>query len=162
MAFPTTERPSLRRSIRDQMTSSTGRLLRSGHQETSRTPCPVNNITILSECHTFWNVWTRIYLKSLVARKKWCTKERNFVVGDAVLVVEPNLPRYEWRTGHVCEVFPGDDGLVWVVRVRTPVGTYLRPIHRLCLLEPMEESGSPDPKPDSAENVATKPVWITA
>ena len=68
---------------------------------------------------------------------KWRTKERKFVVGEAVLVVEPNLPRYEWRTGRVYEVFPGDDGLVRVVR--TPVGTYLRPIYRLCLLEPMKD-----------------------
>ena len=52
-------------------------------------------------------------------------------------MVEPNLPRYEWRTGRVYEVFPGDDGLVRVVR--TPVGTYLRPIYRLCLLEPMKD-----------------------
>ena len=63
------------------------------------------------------------------------------------------------RTWRVCEVYPGDNGLVRVARVRTPVGTYLRPIHRLCLLEPMEESGSPDnTKPDSGEDGATKPV----
>ena len=60
--------------------------------------------------------------------------------GDVVLIVEPNASRGEWPLGRVIEAYPGDDGLVGVVKVKTKNKEYLRPFHRLCLLEYVEDS----------------------
>ena len=40
----------------------------------------------------------------------------------------------EWPFGHVMETYPGDDGLVRVVKVRSKSKGYIRPVHRLCPL----------------------------
>ncbi|XP_045022777.1 uncharacterized protein LOC116935689 [Daphnia magna] len=76
-----------------------------------------------------WDLWTKFYLPTLIPRRKWTREERNFVVGDAVMVSESNLPPSQWKTGRVIEVFPGSDGLVRVVKVKTGSGDYLRAIH---------------------------------
>ena len=52
-----------------------------------------------------------------------------------VMLVEPNAKRGEWPLGRVIEVFPGNDGLVRVARIKTKDGEYLRPVHRLCPFE---------------------------
>jgi hypothetical protein len=43
---------------------------------------------------------------------KWQRKERQFKVGDIVLLVDDNLPRGKWNMARVVEVFPGKDGIV--------------------------------------------------
>ena len=88
----------------------------------------------------FWDLWIKQYLPTLVARRKWTTKQRNFQPGDEVLIVEPNLPRGRWRTGRVTAVYPGRDGLVRVAKVGTEDGEITRPIHRLCLLQAVNSS----------------------
>ena len=75
------------------------------------------------------------YVPSLIGRKKWRTKERNFQPGDRVLVADPNLPRGQFKIGRVTKAIAGADGLVRVVKVRVDNAEYLRPIHRICLLE---------------------------
>ena len=42
----------------------------------------------------FWQMWMKNYLPSLVARKKWHTKERNFQIGDRVIIYDANVPRW--------------------------------------------------------------------
>lgn len=64
----------------------------------------------------------------------------NFKKGDVVLIVEPNASRGEWPLGRVIEVNPGDDCLVRVVKVKAKNKEYLRPVHRLCPLEYVEDS----------------------
>ena len=58
------------------------------------------------------------YVPSLIGRKKWRTKERNFQPGDRVLVADPNLPRGQFKIGRVTKAIAGADGLVRVVEVR--------------------------------------------
>ena len=55
--------------------------------------------------------------------------------GDIVLMVDPGNPRGHWPLGRIQEVFPGPDGKVRVVRVRTGDQDYVRPIKKLCPLE---------------------------
>ncbi|XP_045026268.1 uncharacterized protein LOC116917407 [Daphnia magna] len=83
----------------------------------------------------FWDLWTKLYLPTLVPRKKWQSAQENLTVGDVVLLLDPNLPRGLWKIGHVNQVYPGGDGLVRVVKVKTEDGEYTRAIHRLSLLE---------------------------
>ena len=83
----------------------------------------------------FWRRFTKEYLPSLTERKKWKEKKQNLKEGDVVLVAEPNQPRGVWPLGRIVSTYPGRDGMVRAVTVRTKTGEYKRPIARLCLLE---------------------------
>ncbi len=50
-------------------------------------------------------------------------------------MIDPNQPRGQWKIGHIIQTFPGEDGLVRVIKIQTKTGVYSRVIHRLCLLE---------------------------
>ena len=63
--------------------------------------------------------------------------KRNIQVGDLVLLVE-RCPRGEWPKAIVEQVFPGSDGVVRKVLVRTAKSTYTRDVRKLCLLEGAE------------------------
>ena len=76
----------------------------------------------------FWDIWIKQYLPSLTTRKKWQHKERNFELGDVVLVMDPNQPRENWKLGRISETHPGTDNLTRVVEVTTKDGVYLRPL----------------------------------
>ena len=90
---------------------------------------------VLYLANTFWKRWIRSYLPSLRVRAKWHREQRNVRVGDVVLVVDKLQHREHWPLARVTAVYPGDDGLVRSVEVKTAAGTFRRPIHRLCLLE---------------------------
>ncbi|XP_057378039.1 uncharacterized protein LOC130700052 [Daphnia carinata] len=95
----------------------------------------------------FWDLWTKYYLPSLAPRKKWKTKHRNMSVNDVVMLIDPNVPRGQWKIGSVSKTFPGADGLIRVVEVQTEGAVFVRPVHRLCLLEASsrtEEGGLQD------------------
>ena len=83
----------------------------------------------------FWRRWVREYLPQLLQRSKWRRGERDVAIGDVVLIMDYQLPRNEWRLGRVLETFPGQDGHVRTVRLRTKDGECVRPIARLCMLE---------------------------
>jgi hypothetical protein len=83
---------------------------------------------VLSYSGTFW---AKIYLPSLVPRKKWKAEQPNLAVGDFVLIIDPNQPRGQWKIGHIIQTFPGEDGLVRVAKIQTVTGVYSMVIHRL-------------------------------
>ncbi|XP_076247963.1 uncharacterized protein LOC143187622, partial [Calliopsis andreniformis] len=88
-----------------------------------------------------WRHWTRDYLTHLQNRYKWRTTQLQLQPGDLVLVQNPLLPPNQWEMGRIEEVFPGKDGNVRVVKVRTAKSTYTRPITRMCRL-PVDEPDS--------------------
>ena len=63
---------------------------------------------------------------------------KNLTVGDLVLVIDPDAPRRDWKLGLTEAVYPGKDGLVRVVDVRTKGVVKRRPISRLSPLESEE------------------------
>ena len=83
----------------------------------------------------FWKRWIREYLPNLQLRSKWIEPSPNMNIGDLVLVVDNNVPRCHWNLGRITEVVPGRDNNIRIVKVKTKSGVYLRPIHKLCLLE---------------------------
>ena len=83
----------------------------------------------------FWKRWRKEFLPSLNVRGKWFHPKRNLVVGDVVMVIEPNAKRGGWLFGRVLEVYSGADNLVRVVKVHVGQQEYTRPVHRLCPLE---------------------------
>ena len=82
----------------------------------------------------WWKYWIDHFVPNLQMRNKWFKKRENLKVGNLVLVVDKLLPRGRWRMGVVDDVYPGKDGLVRSVKVRTSEGSYARPITKLVLL----------------------------
>ena len=83
----------------------------------------------------FWKRWLHEYVPTLQLRQKWTKTERNLKVGDIVIIIDENAPRNTWSLGRIEETFPGADGLVRTVKVKTKTSTLIRPVHKLCLLE---------------------------
>ena len=77
----------------------------------------------------------REYLPTIVFRHKWFLPTENLKVGDVVLVIKPDTPRRDWKIGRIKAVYPGHDGLVKVVDVRSGGVLKRRPITRLSPLE---------------------------
>ena len=62
--------------------------------------------------------------------------QRNFAVGDIVLVVDEKLVRGSWPLGRVQEVYPNkSDGHVRRVKVKTMKSILERPVDKIVLLE---------------------------
>ena len=71
-------------------------------------------------------------LPTLGPRQKWTQDSRNFEIGDEVLVVDKNVPRYKWNIAKVTATYPGRDGVVRVVDVKGEQGEALKKtVHRL-------------------------------
>ena len=89
----------------------------------------------------FWHRWLREYLPTLQERQKWHKRQRNFAIGDIVLVLDDKKPRNCWPLGRILEVYPNrHDGLVRSVKVRTSTSVLVRPLDKIVLLlEPTEE-----------------------
>ena len=83
----------------------------------------------------FWNRWTLEWLPTLNPRKKWREQRRDLRVGDIVLLKDRFDVRGQWPLGKVVEVFPGRDGHVRVVKVKTAYGEFIRNITKICHVE---------------------------
>ena len=89
--------------------------------------------------NSFWKLWSRDVLPALNQRKQWHAKNRNAQVGVFVIFIkEDNDVRGKWNTGVIKEVFPGNDGLVRNVNVRTADGVYKRPVSKMSVVYPIE------------------------
>ena len=104
---------------------------------------------------SFWKKWTREYFPSLMIRQKWHTEHRNVKVGDVVLIQDSNLVRGQWRLGIVSTTHLGKDKKVRRVEIKykNPKAgekvskyegrgyvTVERPVHRLVVVVPVEET----------------------
>lgn len=102
------------------------------------TEIPENRLTSWQKLHAvqqgFWKRWSSEYVMELQRRNKWINPKRNFQIGDLVLLRNEASPPTDWLTGRIDAIFPGPDGLVRTVDVRTNYGTFRRPIGQLCLL----------------------------
>ena len=83
----------------------------------------------------FWRRWTKEYLPTLVSRKKWTDKSRNLETGDLVMLSVDHTPRSHWPLGRIVDVYPGIDGIVRSVKVKTPNSELSRPSRQLYLFE---------------------------
>ena len=101
----------------------------------------------------FWFRWRREFLQNLQSRSKWTQRRRNMSVGDIVISKEDNGPRNQWPLAKVVEVYPSEDGCVRKVKIlkadgeldnqgrrQKPPTMLERPIHKLVLLMPCDES----------------------
>lgn len=83
-----------------------------------------------------WQLWQDNYLTSLQTRGKWFSIQNNIKIDDMVIVRDDNLPPTQWCVGRIVKTYPGKDGLVRSVRVKTVRNELDRPITKICLLVP--------------------------
>ena len=87
----------------------------------------------------WWKYWMDHFTPNLQIRSKWFKQRENISIGDVVLLVDKSMVRGQWKLGIIEDVFPGRDGLVRSVNVRTSAGNYNRPITKLALQLAKEE-----------------------
>jgi len=83
----------------------------------------------------FWHRWIQEWIPGLSSRKKWNSVNRDFAVGDVVIVLSSDTVRGQWPLGRITEVMPGHDGHVRVVKVQVGKTVFTRSINYLCPLE---------------------------
>ena len=83
----------------------------------------------------FWNIWSKSYIVNLPPVVKGFEQKCDIKKGSLVLIREDNVPRLKWPIGIVTEVFPGRDGLIRTVQLKTANNTIVRPIQKLHYLE---------------------------
>ena len=90
--------------------------------------CAVQAVT-----NMFRSCWLKEYLPMLVQRRKWNYQSQYLNVGD--LIQTDNIPWSHWPLGSIIETYPGVDGIMQTVKVKTHSTKLLRPAQKLCLLE---------------------------
>ena len=55
-------------------------------------------------------------------------------MGDLILLREDNMTPLQWPTGVITYTHAGKDGIVRVVTLHTPEGTFKRPTKKICPL----------------------------
>lgn len=86
----------------------------------------------------WWKCWSAEYLQQLQQLHKWKTPQRNLSIGDIVLIKEDNPFTTHWPLAKVISTFPGQDGKVCVVQVKTATSTYKRPTSKIVLILPQQ------------------------
>ena len=78
-------------------------------------------------------------------------------VGSMVLIREEGKPRLSWPLGRVTELFPGKDGLVRAVKLKTQKGHLTRAVQKLHKLEICDQVGSVLNKDTERKNLNAQP-----
>ncbi|XP_065075682.1 uncharacterized protein LOC135699370 [Ochlerotatus camptorhynchus] len=82
-----------------------------------------------------WKRWRREYISQLHNQNQRFPQATLLKVGQMVVLKEDGAAAIEWPLARITEVFPGPDGVVRVVKLRTPNGAvYKRQASRVCLL----------------------------
>ena len=78
----------------------------------------------------FWIVWSSEYLRNL---PPWRGVSQGHTLreGSVVLVEADHRPRLQWPLGIITQVFPGKDGLIRTVEVKTSSGKLVRSVQRV-------------------------------
>ena len=87
----------------------------------------------------FWQRWYSEYVTELRRFTKWHHPLRNACIGDIVILREDGLMPGKWPLARATQVYPGKDGLIRVVSVKTATGTYKRPVSKVALLLPIDD-----------------------
>lgn len=85
----------------------------------------------LIEC--FWKRFLNEYLPTLLLKPKWNEHQPNLEIGRVVFLKDMEIRKGKWPLGLIEAVFPGDDGVVRVVDVRTGNKILRRPVNKLSL-----------------------------
>ncbi len=86
----------------------------------------------------FWKRLIREVLPNQREWEKWQKEVRNLKIGDVVVLLDGKR-KGEWSLGLVTNTFPGPDGLVRVLEVKTQFGKYVRPVTKISMVLPVEK-----------------------
>jgi hypothetical protein len=112
------------------------------NSEQTQTKNPRHRVEFIQKIiDSFWKRWYRDVFPSLVPRKKWKVERRNVRVDDILVVQDSNAVRGNWTTGRVVNVFPGKDGKIRNLKVKTATSYYERPITKIAVIYPAEGHG---------------------
>lgn len=96
---------------------------------------PENRLKFWQQCtkiqQVFWKRWSIDYLNRLQNCPKWLKPIKNISPNDVVLLREDNVPPLQWPLARVLETYPGKDGKVRVVRLKTPTSVFTRSITKI-------------------------------
>ncbi|XP_068617432.1 uncharacterized protein [Battus philenor] len=94
---------------------------------------PISQCTQLKQ--SFWKMWYKQYLNTLQNRPKWRLVNNNVTVGRLVILREDNCPPMSRPMARITKVYPGHDGLVRAVEVKTSNSkAHTRSITKISLL----------------------------
>ncbi|KAH8266552.1 hypothetical protein KR026_001485, partial [Drosophila bipectinata] len=82
----------------------------------------------------FWKRWHQEYLTTLQQRPKWETPQPNVELGTVVLIKDSNTPPASWPLAKVIATYPGADGMVRAVKLKTATGEATRSITKIAIL----------------------------
>lgn len=87
---------------------------------------------------SFWIVWKKEYLATLIQRKKWRQQKEPLKVGQ-IVVIDDDMPVTHWRLGKIIKLIPSADKIIRAVRIRTTnkkklITELVRPVQKLCVL----------------------------
>jgi hypothetical protein len=92
---------------------------------------------------SWWDTWYRDVFPTLMPRKKWHINKRNVQVGDLVLLKDPSPLICKYNKGVVVQVFPGQDGKVRNLSIRTANGKeYQRHVTKVVVICPVDGWGN--------------------
>ena len=86
----------------------------------------------------FWQQWKRDVFPTLVPRKRWTVEKRNVRIDEIVIMQDANTIRGLWTVGRIINVYPGEDGKVRNVSMKTATSEYQRPITKIVVIHPAE------------------------
>lgn len=94
----------------------------------------------------FWRRWSNDYITEQQRRGKWNRSPSPIKDGMLVILKEDNTPPQTWRLGRIIRTYPGSDGVVRVVTIRTSSGaTFDRPTTQIAILPIVDnETGNED------------------
>ena len=119
--------------------------------------------------------WHQEYLQQLQRAVKWHKIEKNYQVGDIVLLTDGSVFQCQWTTAKILAVHPGADGVVRAVdvqvvkselpakydsktmlaeQIKIKTAVYRRPVHKLAMLLSVDEV--PESCKFSLEDLPTK------
>ena len=104
-------------------------------KETDHVSLSDREVVRLQRLNKFWSKWSDNYLRNLPPTVHQFRNKGKVKVGSVVLIREDNISRLKWPLGVVSQVFPGRDGIVRRVELKTAKGKLTRPIQRLHDLE---------------------------
>lgn len=100
---------------------------------------------------SFWELWKESYIRNLppMTMKK---PNNDVKLGTVVLVREEGKSRLKWPLAIVTKIFPGKDGMVRAVELKTSKGLITRAIQMLHKLEVFENEEPPEVLEQSIES----------
>ncbi|XP_026322256.1 uncharacterized protein LOC113231928 [Hyposmocoma kahamanoa] len=82
----------------------------------------------------FWSRWIKEYLPDLQHRRTPRATNGALQLGDLVFIADGTLPRNTWPRGIIVATYPGPDGEIRAVDVRTNRGILRRPTKKLVII----------------------------